>query len=331
MNLRTILLLCCLAGFGLLPSRAQATTTCSASTPGIVVAGYDGTAQATANTTVTVSCDSDASSLFGGTAYITLCLYIGNSPRTLQNGTSSLSYDLYTAGNSVWQGPTASPPAQQSFTFSYPVGGFLTGGGGSGQVTIPVSARIPAPQSGLSSGTYSQALTATSGEFRSYEPTGLGGGTSQPASCKTGGNGGSTTSLAFPFTVSANVAPRCVIKTATDLAFGSVPGFITSNVDQTSLVTLNCTNGSAWNVGLGNGTNASGSTRRLADGSGNYVTYELYRDSGRSLRWGTTINADTLAGSGNGNDQSVTVYGRVPAQTAVPGNYGDTVTVTVTY
>ncbi len=330
MNLRTILLLCCLAGFGLLPSRAQATTTCSASAPGIVVAGYDGTAQASANTTVTVSCDSDVTSLVGGTVYVTLCLYIGNSPRTLQNGASTLSYDLYTAGNTVWQGPTASPPAQQIFTFSYPVGGLFSGGG-SGQTTLAVSARIPAPQSGLSSGTYTQALTATSGELRYSEPALFGGGSSQPASCKTGGSGGSATSLAFPFTVSANVAPRCMIKTATDLAFGSVPGFITANVDQTSQVTLNCTNGSAWNVGLGNGTNASGSTRRLADGSGNYVTYELYRDSGRSLRWGTTINADTLAGSGNGNDQSVTVYGRVPAQTAVPGSYGDTVTVTVTY
>ena len=72
----------------------------------------------------------------------------------------------------------------------------------------------------------------------------------------------------------------------------------------------------------------------MTDGSGNYVTYELYRDGGRSLRWGTTVNADTFAGSGNGNDQNVTVYGRVtPAalQNVAADSYSDTVNITVTY
>ncbi len=330
MNLRAILLLLFLAGLGLASPRAHATTTCSASAPDIVVAGYDGSAQASANTNVTVTCNSDASSLLGGTAYVTLCLYIGNTPRTLQNGSNSLSYDLYTSAGTVWQASSASPPSQQIFTLSYQVGGLFSSGG-SGQITVPISARIPA-QTGLSTGTYSQTLTATSGEFRSSEPTGFGGGTSQPASCKSGGNGGSTTSLAFPFTVSANVAARCLIRTATDLAFGSVPGILAANVDQTSLVTLNCTNTTAWKMGLDNGINASGNTRRMTDGSGNYVNYELYRDSARTQRWGNTVNVDTTAGAGTGIDQGVTVYGRVPApQNATPGNYSDTVTVTVSY
>ena len=329
MNLRTILLLFCLIGLGLVSPRAHASTTCSASAPDIVVAGYDGTAQGSGNTNVTVTCNTDVGSFLGGTAYVTLCLYIGNTPRTLTNGANTLSYNLYTSAGTVWQASSASPPAQQISTMSYPVGGIF-GSAGSGKITIPISAIIPT-QTGLSAGTYSQYLSAASGEFRSSEPTGLGGGTSQPPSCKSGGNGGSTTQLAFPFTTSANIAARCVIKTATDLAFGTVPGLMTAPQDQTSLVTLNCTSPTTWNAGLNNGANASGTQRRMGDGVGNYVNYELYRDGGRSSRWGNTIGTDTAAGTGTGQDQNVTVYGRVPTQTATPGNYSDTILVTVTY
>lgn len=336
MNLRALLLLLCLAGLGLVSPRAHATTTCSASAPDIVVSGYDGTAQASANTNVTVTCSTDAGPLLGNsTVYVNLCLYIGNTPRKLVNGGNTLNYDLYTAAGTVWQGYSASPPAQQQVTLSYTLPTLFGNGTYSASANIQVSARIPA-QSGLASGTYSQSFAgaATSADYRVSDPgSGLiGGATSMPASCKSGGNGGAAaTSNFFPFTVSANVVSNCQIKTATDLAFGSVPGFITANVDQASVITLNCTNTTAWNVGLSNGSNASGNTRRMADGSGNYVTYELYRDTGRSLRWGNTINTDTLAGAGNGNDQNVTVYGRVPVQTATPGNYSDTITVTVNY
>lgn len=58
------------------------------------------------------------------------------------------------------------------------------------------------------------------------------------------------------------------------MAFGSVPGPITSNVDQTT------------SIGLDNGLYASGTTRRMRNGAGQFVVYELYRDSPRSVRWG---------------------------------------------
>jgi spore coat protein U-like protein len=39
-----------------------------------------------------------------------------------------------------------------------------------------------------------------------------------------------------------------------------------------------------------------------------------------------------VSATGNGADQTFTIYGRVPAQTTpAPGTYTDTVTVTVTY
>ncbi len=48
--------------------------------------------------------------------------------------------------------------------------------------------------------------------------------------------------------------------------------------------------------------------------------------------WGNTIGTDTVAGTGTGSNQSLTVYGRVPVQsTPVGATYTDTVIVTVTY
>jgi spore coat protein U-like protein len=63
-----------------------------------------------------------------------------------------------------------------------------------------------------------------------------------------------------------------------------------------------------------------------------YITYELYRNSARTQRWGNTLNTDTVTGTGNGNIQNLSVYGRVPAQTTPnAGTYTDVVVVTVTY
>ena len=66
--------------------------------------------------------------------------------------------------------------------------------------------------------------------------------------------------------------------------------------------------------------------------SSNTLNYTLYSDSGRTAVWGQTIGTDTVAGTGNGSAQSVSVYGRIPGgQAPVPATYSDTITATVTY
>lgn len=130
--------------------------------------------------------------------------------------------------------------------------------------------------------------------------------------------------------VSARFANTCRITTATDLDFGST-GNLSGNRDQTSTLQLQCPTGTSWRIGLDNGNHANGNVRRMAGSPGNYLQYELYRNSGRSQRWGNAQPNDTSNGNGNNAVQSLTVYGRVPAQTAAPGNYSDTVTVTLTY
>src|SRR3546814_18752365 len=65
--------------------------------------------------------------------------------------------------------------------------------------------------------------------------------------------------------------------------------------------------------------------------SSSYISYELYSNTGRTLRWGNTLNVDRVSATGAGTAQMFTVYGQVPAQTTpAAGTYADTVNVTVT-
>jgi spore coat protein U-like protein len=134
-----------------------------------------------------------------------------------------------------------------------------------------------------------------------------------------------------PFTVAAQILPACSAITATDLDFGQNTGLLTANINQTATISVTCVNGTPYQVGLDNGLNANGNVRRML-GGGDYVVYELYRDSARTQRWGNTLDTDTVLGTGNGSAQPITLYGRVPPQTMpTPGNYADTVTVSVYY
>jgi spore coat protein U-like protein len=135
--------------------------------------------------------------------------------------------------------------------------------------------------------------------------------------------------------VSATVTNNCTISTAA-LAFGSydpVVAHASANLDGTGTVIVACTKGATSTVGLGLGSNASGSARRMTDGASNYLTYELYSDAGRTTVWGN-------AGAGLYNPgaapsktaRNFTVYGRVTSNQDVPaGSYNDTVVATVNF
>ena len=78
------------------------------------------------------------------------------------------------------------------------------------------------------------------------------------------------------------------------MAFGnydSVTANATAPLDGIGTVTVTCTKGAAAKVGLSAGGNAQGSTRRMAGAAAEYLTYELYKDTGRATVWGDT--ADT--------------------------------------
>jgi spore coat protein U-like protein len=131
------------------------------------------------------------------------------------------------------------------------------------------------------------------------------------------------------FTAMANVVPNCLV-TAQNINFGD-HGVLDAPVDATGGLDVTCTPGTPYTVGLNDGLSGDSPTgRRMTRGS-QTVIYGLYKDAARSLPWGSS-GGDLLAGAGIGATQSVSVYGRVPAQqTPSPGTYSDTVIVTVTY
>ena len=134
--------------------------------------------------------------------------------------------------------------------------------------------------------------------------------------------------------VSATVTNNCTIST-TPLAFGSydpVTANATANLDGSGKVTVACTKNASATVGLSTGSNASGSTRRMGDGGSNYLTYELYQDSGRSTVWNTGAGLLNTGAAPSKAARDFTVYGRITGNQDVPaGSYSDTVVATVNF
>lgn len=134
------------------------------------------------------------------------------------------------------------------------------------------------------------------------------------------------------FDVTATVVATCSLS-AQNLLFGNYNPITAANTDAATTMSVTCTNGTPYQVGisLGGGTGATTATRYMVL-STNKLGYTLYRDSNRTQLWGTTANTDTLSGTGTGTAATVNVYGRIAMQQAVPaGDYQDTVTVTVTW
>ena len=136
------------------------------------------------------------------------------------------------------------------------------------------------------------------------------------------------TTVTDTFDVLITINAFCAITAPTDLNFGA-NNLLNSNVDNSSTFNVQCTNTTPFDIELDNGANFSAS-RRMSDGAGNFVDYALYQDAGRSTAWGSggAAQSDT----GTGTVVGYTVYGRVPPQTTpAPGNYLDTVTISVIY
>lgn len=134
------------------------------------------------------------------------------------------------------------------------------------------------------------------------------------------------------FAVTATVVKACSIS-ATALAFGNYDPTVGTPDDATSTISVHCTNGTQYNVGLNAGTapGASVTSRKMSAGA-NVLNYSLYQDSGRATNWGNTVGTDTLSGTAAASPASLTVYGRIPSGQNVPvGNFTDTITATITY
>ncbi len=94
-----------------------------------------------------------------------------------------------------------------------------------------------------------------------------------------------------------------------------------------------CSNGAIPVIKVGVGANdgqSTGGTRALANGSGSYVPYDFYTDSG----FGTLlpINGTITLPTSTGAAQTVNLYGKAVGKSGLPpGTYTDTVAVELSF
>ncbi len=132
--------------------------------------------------------------------------------------------------------------------------------------------------------------------------------------------------------VSANVASSCKFTGVNELFFGSYDFGATSPLDVTGQANLSCTKGTSVVLSLNNGVNASGPQRRMTDGSGNLLNYQIYTTAARTAIWNTTNTVSFVASTSAAT--TIPLYGRKPAGQsggAGTGGYTDTVTITATF
>jgi spore coat protein U-like protein len=135
--------------------------------------------------------------------------------------------------------------------------------------------------------------------------------------------------------VTASVAANCTIATAT-LAFGAYDPVGTNSSTGTDLtgtgtVTISCTKGAVTSVELGLGANASGSQRRLTNGT-DFLNYDIFQDGGHTTAWGTGTAKKNTGTSTSKAPVDHTTFGLVPkGQDPGTGSYTDTVVATVNF
>jgi spore coat protein U domain-containing protein, fimbrial subunit CupE1/2/3/6 len=309
--------------FIVMSAPAEAALSCTFTITSEAFGTIDVTNNTTFDTTATFSANCT-----GGTANanVRVCPNINNGVggasgsgtiRTMLNGASPLNFNLYqdaarTAiwGSYLWTWPAVTPPTIN----------ITLNSSGTGTATATIYGRVFASQQTLPPGAYSSAFSGTHTQI-AYSQT-------SSSTCATIG---STNAKQAAFTASATLPSVCRMTTTT-VDFGT-QGVLSTNIDVTGTITPTCSATTPYTIGLNGGN--SGATdptqRKMANGAV-LITYGLYRDSARTLAWGSTTGTNTVAGTGSGLGQVLTVYGRVPVQTTpAPGTFTDTVIATVTY
>jgi spore coat protein U-like protein len=237
------------------------------------------------------------------------------STRQLSTGASTLDYGLYSdSGRTTTWGSYETGFGGGGFSVNKPTGSSATL-----NFTVTVYGRIFANQTTAPPGTYSSTFTGSPFvRWDEHPPAG--------SPCLV-----SSKTLQTNFSASATVLAGCTIS-ATNLVFGSV-SFINSNIDAVNTVTVSCSNGTPYDIGMsvGNGAGATFAARKMTNGA-NTITYSLYLNASRTTVWGDTIGTNTVVQTGTGVSQTTTIYGRIPPQTTPPpATYTDTIVATVTF
>ncbi|UWR24299.1 spore coat U domain-containing protein (plasmid) [Sulfitobacter sp. S190] len=191
---------------------------------------------------------------------------------------------------------------------------------GTGRIDVPVFADITSSGVGTGTGAYSTTFSGTAQAHIEFNTN----------SCNQPG----TVRQINAFDVTADVAASCEVD-AGAIDFGTLAAAaVTSTVAATGGFVIRCTQGTGYTVSLDNGVGAgaSGPTdRRMTGPASQQLRYGLYLNGSVTTPWGQTPG-QTVATTGTGNDQTMTVHGRLFAgQPLRAGVYTDSVLITVEY
>ncbi len=130
------------------------------------------------------------------------------------------------------------------------------------------------------------------------------------------------------------VAPSATVTVAGPLAFGTfTTNFNGGGMNATTTFDVTVTDRVPYTIDFGAGLNTTGvATFAMKDaGSANTLEYALYKDSTLSLNYAAnSVTPSIPRQAGTGVAQTYTLYARIFA-TGAPGNFSDTITITVTY
>ncbi|HVC28965.1 MAG TPA: spore coat U domain-containing protein [Gammaproteobacteria bacterium] len=135
--------------------------------------------------------------------------------------------------------------------------------------------------------------------------------------------------------VSIAHAATCTVAT-NNFNFGNydVMNAAATIVTGTNLITVKCTRGKGtMTVDLSTGGSGNYFPRAMKSGT-NILTYNLYTTASLTTVWGngTGGTADVVQTFKNKSTTTLNVYGQIAAQqNVVPGAYGDSITVTVSF
>jgi len=308
-------LLCCLAAFEAKAGCTVAGVASPASYGPISSTLVRTAAQSTSSSNAGLTCTAGGISLLGE-AYFKATITSSNSGMVGPTG-GVIAYTIY-ASNSI------AKPITRGQAFDFSSNGLL---GATAPSMIPLYFTTAA--NNVAAGVYTETLNV---RWDWSYCTGLG----VLGIClgyDTGSNKIST------LTVSMTVANDCTIS-APSISFGSAPVVSAfSTVSQT--VSVNCTKGSAYTVGLGDGTHpvSVGGRRQMMSG-GNYLAYDIFQSAG-TTRWGSvgaarraSTTAEVNPGTGLGSGSQIFNYNaRIYTDQATPpaGTYTDSVVLDVSF
>ncbi len=121
---------------------------------------------------------------------------------------------------------------------------------------------------------------------------------------------------------------------ATPMVFVMLPPYTNQQVQSSATISVRCTPQTNFTIDIDNGLypQGGGKRRMFNPSSGDYFTYDIYKDVPRTDRWGTGNPKNYSGNSGSSGVVDLTVYGLTESATKLTaGNYSDTLTITVTF